>query len=278
MDTTPQLTGLLQLPALALMLLAAAPAPAAANEEEAALATQLANPIANLISVPFQGNYDGKIGPDEDGEKLFVNFQPVIPFTLNQDWNLISRTILPITWQDSVFPGAGTQFGFGNTRQSLFFSPSTPSHGILWGAGPIFLVPTHTEELLGLDTWGVGPTAVGLWQGKGWTVGILANQIWSVAGDQDEEINAAYLQPFISYTTPNAWTFAVNSESTYDWDRDTWSVPINVVVSKLVKVGGKLPVSIFGGVRYWVDAPEDIGPEGWGARFGFTLLLPRNRS
>ncbi len=248
---------------------------AIAEEDDSELATELANPLANLISIPVQGNYNGGLGPAEDGERVTVNVQPVVPFALNDDWNLITRTIVPITWQDDIFPGAGTQFGLGNTTASLFFSPNRVSHGITWGIGPVVLLPTHTDPLLGVDTWGVGPTAVGLWQGNGWTVGMLANQIWSVAGDSDEEISAALLQPFISYTTPDAWTFSLNTEAAYDWSNKEWSVPVNASISKLVLVGGKLPVSFFGGVRYWVESPENRGPEGWGARFGFTVLLPR---
>lgn len=261
--------------AVAIAVCAAGAEPALADESDSELATELANPMANLISIPFQGNYNAGIGPAGDGERVFVNVQPVIPFTLNDDWNLITRTIVPITWQDDIFPGAGTQFGLGNATASLFLSPSRVSNGITWGIGPVMLLPTHTDSLLGLDTWGVGPTAVGLWQGNGWTIGMLANQIWSVAGNEDDAVSAALLQPFISYTTPDAWTFSLNTESTYDWDNKAWSVPVNATVSKLVLVGGKLPVSFFGGVRYWAESPKDRGPEGWGARFGFTVLLPR---
>jgi hypothetical protein len=250
-------------------------APVLAQEDSEDLAKKLSNPVADLISVPFQGNYNGDIGPLEDGDQVYMNFQPVIPITLNEDWNLISRTIVPVTWQDDIFPGAGTQFGLGNTTQSFFFSPSQPVNGFVWGVGPVFYVPTATDDLLGPDKWGAGPTAVALLQTGGWTFGMLANQIWSFAGDHnDTDVNATFLQPFIAYTTPDAWTFTLNTESTYNWENHEWSVPVNFVVSKLVRVG-KLPVSFFGGVRYWADSPEDVGPEGWGARFGFTLLFPR---
>lgn len=259
---------------LALALIAMGVTSAAA-EDDAELATELANPLANLISIPFQGNYNEGIGPAGEGRTMFVNIQPVIPFNLNADWNMISRTIIPVVWQDDIFPGSGTQFGLGNTVQSLFLSPARINNGITWGAGPVFLLPTHTDDTLGRDTLGLGPTAVGLWQGNGWTIGMLANHIRSVAGDDDEEINATFLQPFLSYTTSDAWTFSLNSESTYDWTSEEWSVPVNATVSKLVILGGRLPVSFFGGVRYWVDSPELRGPQDWGARLGFTVLLPR---
>lgn len=239
------------------------------------LAKQLANPVADLISVPFQGNYNVGIGPAEDGTQAYINFQPVIPFKLNDDWNLISRTILPVTTQNDIFPGAGSQLGLGNTTESLFFSPSRPMNGIIWGVGPIFYLPTATDPLLGPEKWGAGPTGVALWQGGPWTAGILASQTWSFAGDDSlADISATYMQPFVSYTTKDAWTFTLNSESTYNWINDRWSVPVNAIVSKLVTFDNQ-PISFFAGARYWAVSPEDIGPTGWGARFGMTFLFPR---
>ena len=144
----------------------------------AALAATAADPVAALISVPVQFNYDRQIGPDRAGDQWLINVQPVIPFTLNEDWNLISRTIVPILVQDDILLGSGSQSGLGDIVQSLFFSPRKPTQGgWTWGAGPVFLLPTATNDLMGTKKWGAGPTAVALRQEHGWSYGALANHI-----------------------------------------------------------------------------------------------------
>src|SRR5882724_3216319 len=250
-------------------------AAAKAPEDAEDLAKKLSNPVASLISVPFQSNFDFKIGPDDDGWHYQMNLQPVIPISIGEDWNVISRTIMPLVYQNDIFPGAGDQFGLGDITQSLFFSPKAPSSfgGLIWGAGPVFLVPTATDDLLGSEKFGIGPTLVVLKQAGPWTIGILANHIWSVAGDDNRaDISSTFLQPFVSYTTKDAWTFSLNTESSYDWKDKQWSVPINAQVSKLLKFG-KQPVSIGAGVRYWAESP-DSGPEGIGGRLIIAFLLP----
>ena len=147
----------------------AASAQAETNEE---LAMQLSNPVAALISVPFQFNYDQNIGSARDGKRWVLNIQPVVPLDLNAEWNLISRTILPVVWQDEVFPGAGSQSGIGDTVQSVFFSPKAPTAGgLIWGVGPVLLLPTGSNDLLTTDKWGAGPTGVVIRQQGPWTVG-----------------------------------------------------------------------------------------------------------
>lgn len=239
------------------------------------LAQQLANPVASLISVPFQFNHDGDIGPTGDGSRLVLNVQPVVPFSIGENWNLISRTIVPIIHQDDVVPGSGSQSGLGDILQSFFFSPKAPTAGgVIWGVGSVLLLPTATDDLLGAEKWGAGPTGVMLVQRGPWTVGGLANHVWSFAGDGARaDINRSFVQPFISYTTENAWTFTLQTETAYDWEAEEWAVPVNAVASKLVRIGGK-PVSLFGGIRYWADSPAS-GPDGWGIRFGATFLFPR---
>ena len=239
------------------------------------LAKQLSNPIASLTSVPLQLNYDDSVGADDDGERWSLNVQPVIPMSISEDWNVISRTILPIVHQDDVFPGAGSQFGLGDTVQSLFFSPKAlTAGGWTWGAGPVLLIPTATDDLLGSQKWGAGPTAVALRQTRtGWTYGALFNHIWSFAGeDERADINATYLQPFISRSLGQGRTFSTSLESTYDWEGGQWTVPLNIGYSKVSRIGTQL-VSYQGGVRYYLEAP-DSGAEWW-LRFTFTLLFPK---
>ena len=246
------------------------------------LAKKLANPVASLISVPLQNNFDFGGGYKDDGFRYTLNVQPVVPITLNKDWNLISRTILPIVYQKDILAPDITptdvdpnddQFGLGDTVQSLFLSPSTSDP--IWGIGPVFLLPTSTHEALGTEKWGIGPTAVVLKQTGPWTYGMLANHIWSVAGKSDRsDVNATFVQPFLNYTTKQAWTYTLNTESTRNWEanEDEWTVPLNATVTKVLKLGGQL-VSVGGGARYYVTGP-DTAPD-WGLRVIVTFLFPK---
>jgi len=239
----------------------------------AELAMKLQNPVASLISVPIQNNFDWGAGPAGDGFQYKVNLQPVIPIRLSEDWNLISRTILPVVYQENVI-GTSSQSGLSDTLQSLFFSPQKPGPGgLIWGAGPVLLLPTATDDLLGAEKWGAGPTAVVLKQTGGWTAGLLANHVWSFAGESDRpDVNATFLEPFVSYTTKKHTAFGINTESTYDWQNSQWTVPLNLMVGQMLKIG-KQPVQFLVGVRYYAEGPSG-GPE-WGLRFQVTFLFPK---
>jgi hypothetical protein len=249
--------------------------PAIAPAQESNLAKELANPVAALISVPIQANYDEDFGVDDEGAVLRINVQPVIPFSIGQDWNLISRTILPVVNFDDVPVPGTSEFGVGDTVQSLFFSPKAPTAGgWTWGAGPVLLIPTATDEVLGSEKWGIGPTGVALRQVGPWTYGALANHIESFAGKgRRADVSATFIQPFLAYVTPTQTSFGLNTESTYDWETNKWSVPINVTAAQVMRFGNQL-VQIGGGLRYWVTTP-DAGPEDWALRLQFTFLFPR---
>ena len=246
------------------------------TKSDADLAQELSNPVADLITAPVQINYDSGFGPLDDGSKLLINVQPVIPFSLNQDWNLITRTIMPVLSQDDIFPGAGSQFGLGDISMSMFFSPKEPtSGGLIWGVGPILLLPTATDDLLGANKWGAGPAAILVTLRGPWTLGFLANHVWSYAGDSDRQnINNTLAQPFVAYTWPSAWTVSAQCETTYNWKTKDWSVPINIAAAKLVFLG-KLPVSLQAGVGYWMESP-DTGPEGFRFRLQANFVLPKS--
>jgi len=244
-------------------------------QDEAEMAKMLSNPIANLISVPFQADYNQNIGPGDEGSAWVINIQPVIPFTLNKDWNLISRTILPVIDQEDIpLTGMG-ESGIGDIVQSLFFSPQEPtSSGIIWGVGPVFLLPTASDDALGGEKWGVGPTAVALKQDGPWTYGALTNHIESVTGEDDRaDISQTLLQPFLTYRTKTMTTFVLENQSTYDWENEEWAVPLTFSVQQMVKIG-KLPLQIGAGVRHWIVS-SDNGAEGWGARLQLTFILPK---
>jgi hypothetical protein len=242
------------------------------DHSDAELAKKLQNPIASLISVPIQNNFDFGAGPKGDGFQYRVNIQPVIPFSLTDDWNLITRTILPVVSQKNIF-GTSSQSGLADTLESLFFSPKKPtSGGWIWGAGPVLQLPTATDDLLGEKKWGAGPTAVLLRQDHGWTYGALVNHVWSFAGESERpDVDRTFLQPFVSYTTKTLTTFSLNTESAYDWEHSQWIVPLNFMVQQLVKFGNQ-PVAFQLGYRYYAEKPID-GPD-WGLRFTVTFLFP----
>ncbi len=245
-----------------------------AQAQDADLAQELTNPVADLITLPVQVNFDDNIGPDDRGSRVTTNIQPVVPFEVNEDWNLISRTIMPVTYQDQVSPGGGSEFGLGDINLSLFFSPKQASKGVVWGVGHVFSLPTATDSRLGSKKWSAGPAGIALALRGPWTFGLLANHAWSFAGDSDrQDISNTFMQPFVAYTWPSAWTFSVQSESSYNWETENWSVPVNAGLAKLVMLG-RLPVSFQGSVGYWAESPRS-GPDGFRFRLQANFVLPR---
>lgn len=256
-------------PALSLALLSAA-APAL-GDEASDLAQDLANPLAAIISVPFQLNFDDNLGVADEGTRTTLNFQPVVPFELGEGTNLITRTIFPYIWQDDIVPGTSQQ-GFGDILFSAWVSP-VGSGEVTWGIGPALRFPTYSD--VSSETWAAGITGIALRQTGPWTFGMLANHLWDLEDDPAVPTNATFVQPFLAYSTENAWTYSLQSESTYDWEAETWAVPVNASVSRLVQWGA-LPVNLQAGLGYWLEAP-DAGAEGVRFRLQAQVVLPRGR-
>lgn len=238
-----------------------------------ALAKQLANPVAALISVPIEFTWDTRAGVNETGSISTLIFKPVIPMSLNSDWNLISRTIVPMIQFNDVVPGTTTS-GFGDVLQSFFFSPKAPTAGgVIWGVGPAISIPVGRDQF-STNQWGLGPTGVVLVQQGPWTYGALVNQIWGVSGSQEGKPyqNAFYAQPFLSRTFPGGRSLGANLEMNYDWERQQWKIPLNLSASQVTRIGSQM-VSFGATARYYVARP-DGAPE-WGLRFTVTLLFPK---
>jgi len=242
----------------------------AASDQATALAKQQQNPIASLISVPLQGNWDFGLG-DRDATGTLFNIQPVMPFGISRSTNLVLRVILPLASQ----PGSGDARvnGLGDVVTTAFFSPAKPG-GLIWGAGPVFLLPTATNNALGSEKFGVGPSVVALTQPGPWTIGLLFNHIWSTSGASDrEDVNTTFLQPFVNYNLGGGLALGAVMEATANWNADEhWTAPLLFSVSKVARLGTR-PVNFVLGAGPTVASPEG-GPT-WRFRFMAVLLFPR---
>jgi hypothetical protein len=208
--------------------------------EAAELAKKLANPIASLISVPFQNNTYYGIGSFK-GTQNVMNFQPVIPFKLNEQFNLITRYIIPIVTQYDITGENTSQSGLSDATISAFLSPSKTRNGLTWGAGPAFLIPTATDKYLGTGKFGIGPTAVILKQNNGFTYGALANQIWSVAGQSDRtDVSQLFIQPFFTYNWKSGAGIGLVGSITQNWETNTNNTTIAIPVTGITKLGKQI--------------------------------------
>lgn len=234
------------------------------------LADKLANPVASLISVPLQNNLNYGIGPF-NGSKYTINIQPVVPFKLSENLNLITRYILPVVDQTDITGENTHQFGLSDATVTAFFAPKTK--GIIFGFGPAFLVPTATDKVLGTEKFGIGPSVLVMHQGKGLSVGFLANQIWSVAGNQDRaDVNSFYTQIFLSHSYKSGASLGVNAEITQNWYANTTMVSLNPSIGAVTKLGDQV-VQFAVMPLIPIVGPHDMRPD-WGLRAVVAFVFP----
>jgi len=244
-----------------------------AADDAAAIAKKLANPIGALISLPFQNNMDIGIG-DYNGSRNTLNIQPIVPFSLNAKYSLITRYIVPVIAQYDITGEDSQQSGLADALISGWISNAVVKNGFVWGVGGAFLVPTATDDLLGTKKFGIGPTVIALKQTKGWTFGILVNQIWSVAGDADRsDVNQMYMQPFLTHNWKSGAGLTVNSETTFNWEANTTNSYINIMAGGLTKFGNQL-VQLQVGPRIQVAAPEG-SKSPFGVRTAIIFVFPK---
>ena len=236
-----------------------------------ALAKQIQNPIANLVSLPFQYNYNSGVG-SFDRHALNLNVQPVIPFP-GENWNIISRTIIPV---NSVpIDSAGSAFGFGDINLSLFWSPAKP-HNPTWGVGPAIILPTASNpEILGAGKLSLGPTGVLFYKVGKFTMGGVASNVWSIFGDSDrEDVNFFFAQYFINFNIGSGWALGSAPIITCDWTEpsgEQWSIPWGLQLSKVTHLGNR-PANLLAGYYYYSESPT-LGPEDQ-VRLQVNLLFP----
>jgi len=258
----------------------------AQEQSQGDLAKQAQNPIANLISLPFQNNTNFGLGPDDEVQNV-LNIQPVIPVTLNENWNVITRTIVPILSQPNFYTnGEGRVTGLGDITFSAFFSPAE-SAKLTWGVGPIFLLPTATDgplggvsedggESLGSDKWGAGLTVVGLTMPGNWVIGSLFSNVWSFAGSGENDINLFTWQYFINYNLPKGWYLTSAPIINANWEADSddrWTIPFGGGAGRVFSIG-KQPVNTQLSAYFPIEIPgNDDGV--WQLRFQIQFLFPK---
>jgi len=257
------------------IVLSVAATPRIFAQETPDLAKQAQNPIASLISVPFQNNFNFNAGSKEDLQNV-LNIQPVIPFRMNDRWNLITRTIVPVIHQPELGPGIGNVSGLGDVQFSAFLSPVKPRAGVIWGVGPIVSLPTATDDLVGAGKLGIGPTGVALASRGPWLFGTLVNNVFSVAGKSDRrDVNQMLVQPFVNYNMAGGWYFVSSPIITANWKADSdqrWTLPIGGGLGRIFRVG-KQPLNTSLQAFYHVEHPDNAA--NWSLRLQTQLLFPK---
>ncbi len=262
------------LAALGWMLAATTPAQAAMTAEELAKIAQ--NPVGNLISLPIQNNTNFNVGP-RDGTQNILNIQPVFPISVNQDWNIITRTIVPVISMPAFSDADDRTNGLGDVQFSSFLSPADPGKWI-WGIGGIAQLPTNSDAKLGNDNWGLGPTGVVLRLEKGnpWVYGVLVNNVWSFSGrETGGSYNNGLIQPFLNYNFSEGLYLTSSPVATVNWKAESgqqWTIPLGGGIGKIFHLG-RLPVNTQLSAYYNVEHPDEAAD--WQLRFQVQFMFPK---
>lgn len=242
------------------------------------LAKASQNPVSNLISVPFENNFNGEFGPNNSTQNV-LSIKPVIPIQISENWNLINRAIVPVVSQPGIPGGPNRQNGIGDITYQGFISPAKPG-AVIWGVGPQIQMPTHTDEVLGNENWAAGPSVVVLSMPGQWVLGGLLSQIWDFAGSgndgSDEDISALTFQPFVNYNFAGGWYLSSAPVITANWEAekssDEWTVPVGGGVGRVFRIG-KQPVNMKMAYYYNVEKPE-FGSQ-WDLQLSVIFLFPK---
>ena len=239
------------------------------------LAKAAQNPIANMISLPFQNNTNFDFGPLEKTQNV-LNIQPVYPFSMGDNWNVITRTILPVISQPAFSAGQDREFGIGDINASAFFSPKN-SGKWTWGVGPTLSLPTASDDRLGSDSVGVGASFVALTMPGNWVVGSLVSNVWIDGDSGSADVSLFTWQPFVNYNIPDGggWYLTSSPIVTANWEAnsgDRWTIPIGGGVGKIFRIGNQ-PMNAQFQAHYNVERP-DIGPR-WQLRLQLQMLFPK---
>ena len=248
----------------------------ACAQESSDIAKQAQNPIASLVSVPLENDFNPHTGVDKENSYVF-ELKPVVPLRLSDNWTLITRTIIPVIQVPDLAPGVSGTSGLGDVQESLFLSPAKAGP-VIWGAGPVISFPTATEKILGTKKLSLGPTVVVLRSQGHWLFGSLVQNLFSVAGPSGRpDVNQMLLQPFVNYNLPHKWYLTSSPIITANWEArsgERWVVPVGGGVGKIVHFG-KQPVNVY--TQFFRNVQRPDGTSSWSARFNMTFLFPKKR-
>ena len=245
------------------------------HESETELAKKTQNPVANLISIPLQNRMNFGIGPNHRTQNI-LNVQPVVPISLNSEWNLITRTIMPIIKQPDISTTNDNTWGIGSTSFTALLSPANPGP-VIWGVGPAIQIPTTTDNQLGSRDWGAGPSFVALTMQGPWVFGAIANQVWSIGDNKNSPNTSAFFtNAFINYNLSDGWYLTSSPIITANWQATSgnkWTVPVGGGFGKVQRIGG-LPFNL--SVQAYENVVRPDPGADWELRLQIALLLPKS--